>query len=171
MAEEKQKQEEAKQEEVSKQKQEASEEKAEAKAEESSEAASDEVEVPEKFKDLVEKIENLSVLELSELVEILEKKFGVSAVPMAGAAAPAAGGGEEAPAAEEKDSYDIELKDAGEQKIGVVKVVKEITQKGLKDAKDLVDGAPAVIMEGVKKEDVEEIKGKLEEAGATVELK
>lgn len=150
---------------------EASEEKKETSKEEEVDSASEEVEVPEKFKDLVEKIEKLTVLELSELVEVLEKKFGVSAMPVAGAAPAAAGGGEEAGAAEEKSAYDIELKDAGSQKIGVVKVVKEVTQKGLKDAKDLVDGAPAVIMEGVKKEEAEEIKGKLEEAGATVELK
>ena len=130
-----------------------------------------EVKVPTKFKDLVKKIEELSVLELAELVKVLEKKFGVSAMPMA--AAPAAGGAPtgEAEAAEEKTAFDIELKTAGEQKIAVIKVVKEITGQGLKDAKDLVDGAPKMIKQGVKKEEAEEMKKKLEEAGATVELK
>jgi large subunit ribosomal protein L7/L12 len=130
------------------------------------------VEVPEKFKDLVEKIEKLSVLELADLVKILEEKFGVSGMPMAAVPAAGAAVGEQAGGtAEEKTSFDIELKNAGEQKISVIKVVKEITGQGLKEAKDLVDGAPKVIKEGVKKEEAEEMKKKLEEAGATVELK
>ena len=127
------------------------------------------VKIPEKFKGLVEQIEKLSVLDLAELVKVLEDKFGVSAMPNvasgAGGAAPA---GE---AAEEKSSFDIELKEVGDQKISVIKVVKEITGQGLKEAKDLVDSAPKVIKQGLKKEEAEELKKKLEGAGATVELK
>lgn len=132
----------------------------------------EEIEIPDKFKDLVKQIEEMSVMDLAELVKILEKKFGVSAaVAVAGAPATGAagGGGEEQEA--EKDSFTVELKDAGSQKIQVIKVVREITGKGLKEAKDLVDGAPQVIKENAKKEEAEEIKKKLEEAGATVELK
>ena len=128
------------------------------------------VKIPEKFKGLVEQIEKLSVLDLAELVKVLEDKFGVSAMPIA--VAPAAGGA--APdrgTAEEKSSFDIELKETGDQKISVIKVVKEITGQGLKEAKDLVDSAPKVIKQGLKKEEAEELKKKLEEAGATVELK
>lgn len=127
--------------------------------------------VPEKFKTLVEQIEKLSVLDLAELVKVLEEKFGVSAAPMA--VMPAAGGAvsAEAGAAPEKTSFDVELKDAGSQKIAVIKVVKEITGQGLKEAKDLVDAAPKMIKQGVKKEEAEELKKKLEEAGASVELK
>jgi large subunit ribosomal protein L7/L12 len=129
------------------------------------------VEVPEKFKSLVSSIEQLSALELSELVKILEDKFGVSAAaPMMMAAAPAAGGAG-AEAAEEKSSFDVELTAAGANKIAVIKVVREATEKGLKEAKDLVDGAPKVIKEGVTKEDAEALKKKLEEAGGTVALK
>jgi len=129
------------------------------------------VEVPAKFKDLVKQIEELSVLDLAELVKVLEEKFGVSSTPMMAmqAAGGAAAGGEAA--AEEKSSYNVELKAAGEQKISVIKAVKEITGLGLKEAKDLVDGAPKMIKEGVKKEEAEEMKKKLEEAGAVVELK
>ncbi|MDZ7611476.1 MAG: 50S ribosomal protein L7/L12 [Candidatus Moranbacteria bacterium] len=120
---------------------------------------------------MVEEIEKMSVLDLSELVKVLEDKFGVSAAaPVAAAPAAAAAEGGEA-AAEEKNEFDVELSAAGNQKIGVIKVVKEITGKGLKDAKALVDGAPAVIKEKAAKEEAEELKGKLEEAGATVELK
>ena len=129
------------------------------------------VEVPEKFKDLVKTIEEMSVLELSELVKVLEDKFGVSAAaPMAFAAMPAgaAGGAEAAP---EKTSFTVELANAGSQKIAVIKVVRELTQKGLKEAKDMVEKTPAVIAENVKKEEAEEMKKKLEEAGAKVELK
>ncbi len=129
-----------------------------------------EVEVPAKFKDLVKQVEEMSVLDLAELVKILEEKFGVSAAaPMAMMAAAPAGG--ESEAAEEKSAFDIELKAAGDQKINVIKVVREITGLGLKEAKDLVDAAPKVVKEGVKKEEAEEIKKKLVEAGATVELK
>ncbi len=132
------------------------------------EEKTEKIEVPEKFEKLVKQIEELSVLDLAELVKVLEEKFGVSAMPVA-AAAPAAaaeGGG-----AEEKSEFDIELTDAGGQKIAVIKAVKDITGLGLKDAKDMVDAAPKVIKEGVKKEEAEEIKKKLEEAGAGVELK
>jgi len=122
------------------------------------------VEVPAKFKTLVESVENMSVLELHELVKLLEKKFGVSAQA---AAAPVAA----AEAAEEKSDFTIHLKDAGASKIGVIKVIKEALGLGLKEAKDLVDGAPVDVKTGVKKEEAEEIKKKLEEAGATVELK
>ncbi len=130
-----------------------------------------EVEVPEKFKALVSEIEKMSVLELSELVKVLEEKFGVSAsapMMMAGASGPADGGGE---AVEEKSEFDIELVAAGDAKINVIKVVREITGQGLKDAKDLVDAAPKVIKEKAPKAEAEEIKKKLEEAGATVNLK
>lgn len=126
-------------------------------------------EVPAKFKDLVKNIEEMSVLELSELVKVLEDKFGVSAaapVVMAAVAAPAAGA--DAPA---KTSFNIELAAAGGQKIAVIKVVREITGKGLKEAKDLVEKTPALLKENVKKDEAEEIKKKLEEAGAKVELK
>lgn len=125
-----------------------------------------EIIVPEKFKSLVEQIDKLSVIELAELVKVLEEKFGVSA------AAPvmmAAAGG--AAAAEEKDSFDIELTNAGGSKINVIKAVRTITNLGLKEAKDLVDGAPKMVKEGVKKEEAEKIKKELEEAGATVTLK
>ncbi|MDD3498413.1 MAG: 50S ribosomal protein L7/L12 [Candidatus Moranbacteria bacterium] len=137
----------------------------EAKAEETKE-----VEVPAKFKKLVEEIEKMSVLELSELVKVLEEKFGVSsAAPMMMAGVPAAGG--EAAAVEEKTQFNIDLTAAGDKKINVIKVVREVTGLGLKEAKDLVDGAPKTVKENVKKEEAEEIKKKLEEAGATVELK
>ena len=125
-------------------------------------------EVPEKFKDLIEKIENMSVKDLAEFVKVLEEKFGVSAMPQVVAGAPSASGGEKA---EEKDSFSVILKSAGDQKIQVIKVVKEITGLGLKEAKDLVDGAPKPIKENVKKEEAEEIKKKIEEAGGTVEIK
>ena len=128
------------------------------------------VAVPDKFKSVVETIEKMSVLDLSELVKVLEDKFGVSAAaPVAVAAAGGAAGG--AAAAEEKTEFTIELKEAGAQKIQVIKAVREITGKGLKDAKDLVDGAPKVLKENVKKEEAEEMKKKLEAAGAKVELK
>lgn len=130
-------------------------------------AGGDAVEVPAKFKDLVSSIEGMSVLELNELVKVLEKKFGVSASAMA-VAGPAGAG---APAAEEKDSFTVELTSAGEQKIAVMKVVKEALGLGLKEAKDLVDGAPSVMKEGLKKAEADELKKKLEEAGAKVTLK
>ncbi len=129
------------------------------------------VEVPEKFKDLVKQVEEMSVLELSELVHILEEKFGVSAAApaMMMAAGPAAGG--EAAAAEEKSSFTVEITEAGAQKIAVIKAVRELTQLGLKDAKDLVDKAPMAIKENVPKAEAEEMKKTLEAAGAKVELK
>ena len=117
---------------------------------------------------IIEAIESMTVLELSELVKALEEKFGVSAAaPVAVAAAPAAG----AAAAEEKSEFDVILQSAGDKKIGVIKVVREVTGLGLKDAKALVDGAPKAVKEGVAKADAEALKAKLEEAGATVELK
>lgn len=127
------------------------------------------VEVPAKFKTLVESIETMSVLDLAELVKLLEKKFGVSAA--APAMMMAAGAGAAAPAAEEKTSFDVELTAAGDNKIGVIKVVREITGLGLKEAKDLVDGAPKNIKEGVSKDQAEEIKKKLVEAGGTAVVK
>ena len=120
---------------------------------------------------IIKQIEELSILELADLVKILEDKFGVSAAPMAVAAPAAAGGGEGAAGEEAKSEYDIELKDGGDQKISVIKVVKEITGLGLKEAKDMVDGAPKVIKQAVKKEEAEEFKKKLEQAGGSVELK
>ncbi|OGL79589.1 50S ribosomal protein L7/L12 [Candidatus Uhrbacteria bacterium RIFCSPHIGHO2_12_FULL_54_23] len=130
------------------------------------------VEVPEKFKALVESIEKLSVLDLSELVKVLEGKFGVSAAaPMMVAAAGSPAGGGAGEAAEEKSSFNVELAEAGGNKIAVIKVVREVTAKGLKEAKDMVDGAPKVIKEGASKTEAEEIKKKLEEAGAKVNLK
>ena len=120
--------------------------------------------------DLISAIESMTVLELSELVKALEEKFGVSAAaPVAvAAAAPAAGGGA---AAEEKTDFDVVLTSAGDKKINVIKVVREITGLGLKEAKDLVEGAPKAVKEGAPKAEAEELKKKLEEAGATVELK
>lgn len=133
----------------------------------------DEVEVPDKFKDLVATIEKMSVLELSELVKVLEKKFGVSAAaPVAVAAAGAAGAdGGEGAKEEEKSIVDIELKAAGDQKIQVIKIIKELTGLGLKEAKGVVDEAPKVVKEGVDRKEAEEIKSKLEGVGATVVLK
>ena len=125
--------------------------------------------VPAKFEKLVAEIEKMSVLDLSELVHVLEEKFGVSAAApvMMGAAAPAAA----AEAAEEKTEFDVELTAAGAQKINVIKAVREATGLGLKEAKDLVDAAPKVIKEKISKTDAEALKKKLEEAGATVVLK
>lgn len=126
------------------------------------------------LQEIVDKIEKLSVLEVADLVKALEDKFGVSAAaPMmvAGAGAPAGGAGEAA-AAEEKDSYDVVLAAGGANKIAVIKAVRELNQTlGLKEAKDLVEAAPKTVLEGAKKEDAEAAKAKLEEAGATVELK
>ena len=119
--------------------------------------------------EILEAISNMSVLELSELVKAIEDKFGVSAAaPVAVAAAPAAGA---AAAAEEKTEFDVVLKEIGEKKIQVIKAVREITGLGLKEAKGAVDGAPATIKEAMSKDDAEAAKKKLEEAGATVELK
>ncbi len=124
------------------------------------------VATPSKFKEIVGAIEEMSVLDLHELVKFLEQKFGVSAAAVA-VAGPAAAG----PAAEEKSVFTINLTDAGATKIAVIKVVKEVLALGLKEAKDLVDAAPSVLKEGVKKEDAEAIKKKIEEAGGKVELK
>lgn len=125
-----------------------------------------------KYKDLIKQIEELSVLELSELVKELEDRFGVSAsMPMAVATAPVAGADSGAAGADEKAIYTVHLAASGEQKINVIKAVREITGLGLKDAKDLADAAPKDIKTDVPKEEAEEMKKKLEEAGATVELK
>lgn len=121
----------------------------------------------EKHADLLTKIENMSVIELNDLVKAIEEKFGVSAAAVA--AAPAAGAGAEA--ADEKSAYTVHLAAAGEQKIAVMKVVKEVLALGLKEAKDLVDGAPVDLKANVKKAEAEEFKKKLEEAGAKVDLK
>lgn len=123
------------------------------------------VEVPEKFQSLVASLEKLTVLEIAEVVKLLEAKWGVSAAaPMVAAAAGAA-------AVEEKSSFNVELAEAGANKIGVIKVVREITGLGLKEAKDLVDAAPKVIKEGVSKAEADDMKKKLEEAGGKVNLK
>lgn len=123
------------------------------------------VEIPAKYQDLVSAIEKLTVIELAEVVKLLEDKFGVSA------AAPVAAAGAAAPAAEEKSTFDVELSDAGSNKIGVIKVVKEVTGLGLKEAKDLVDAAPKVVKEGLAKAEAEDLKKKIEEAGGKVTLK
>jgi len=120
---------------------------------------------------MLEAIEKMSVLELSELVKAIEEKFGVSAqAPMMMGALPAAGG-EEGAAKEEKTSFTVELKEGGAQKIQVIKALRELTQLGLKEAKDLVDAAPKVVKEGVDKATADEMKAKLEAAGASVEIK
>ena len=116
---------------------------------------------------VIEMVEKMTVLELADLVKVMEDKFGVSAAAPVAVAAPAA---EAAPEEVEKSVFNIVLKDAGGKKIGVIKVVREITELGLKEAKDLVEAAPKVVKEGVKKEDAEAMKAKFEEAGAKVEL-
>jgi large subunit ribosomal protein L7/L12 len=124
----------------------------------------------EKMEELIQTIEQMTVLELSELVKELEDRFGVTAAaPVAAAAAPAAG--EAAEAAEEQSEFDVVLTDIGAQKIQVIKAVRELTQLGLKEAKDMVEAAPKAIKEGVNKEEADAAKARLEEAGATVELK
>ena len=132
----------------------------------------EQVEVPAKFKNLVSEVEKMSVLDLSELVKVLEKKFGVSAAaPMAVAAAPAGAGASQA---EEKSSFNVVLAGVGEKKIEVIKVVRDVMGKGLKEAKDLVDAAatgPQMIKENAKKEEADDLKKKFEAAGAKVELK
>ena len=120
----------------------------------------------EKFKELLDRVDAMSVLELNELVKALEQKFGVSAQAVV-AAGPALG----AAVVEEKDAFDLHLTSGGDKKIQVIKVVKEILNLGLKEAKDLVDAAPALLKQGVKKADADEIKKKIEEAGGKVELK
>jgi large subunit ribosomal protein L7/L12 len=121
--------------------------------------------IPEKFAGIVSQIESMTVLELNDLVKILEEKFDVKAGAMAVAAGPAAA------AAEEKSEFDIVLTAAGEQKIAVMKVVKEALGLGLKEAKDMVDGIPSTLKTGVKKEEAEALKKQLTDAGASVELK
>ncbi|MBR2109147.1 MAG: 50S ribosomal protein L7/L12 [Ruminococcus sp.] len=122
----------------------------------------------DKITAIIEELKGLTVLELADLVHAVEDEFGVSAAAAVAVAGPAAGGED---AAAEKSEFDVELKSAGAKKINVIKVVREITGLGLKEAKALVDGAPKTLKEGVSKEDAEEIKSKLEEAGAEVELK
>lgn len=125
-----------------------------------------EIEVPSKFKKLVEEVESMTVIELSELVKVLEKKFGVSAAAVA-VAGPATDG----PAEEGKSTADVELTEVGDSKIAVIKAVKEALGLGLKEAKDLVDGAPSMLKQGMKKEDAAELAKKLTDAGAKVTLK
>ncbi len=122
----------------------------------------------EKIEKLIEEIDALTVVELADLVKAIEEKYGVSAVA---AAAPAAGGAAAGAAAEEKTSFDVVLAEAGDQKIKVIKVVRDATGLGLKEAKDLVDGAPKTVKEGVSKEEAEDLKAKFAEVGAVVELK
>ena len=121
--------------------------------------------------DILEGISALSVIELKELLDAFEEKFGVTAAAPVAVAAVAAGGGAAAPAAEEKDEFDVILTDGGAQKIQVIKVVRELTSLGLKEAKDLGDGAPKPVLEKVSKDDAAKAKAKLEEAGGKVEVK
>jgi large subunit ribosomal protein L7/L12 len=141
--------------------------KEEAPAEEAASDVDETVEVPKEFQKLVEQVEKMSVLELNELVKVLEKRFGVSASAVA-VAGPAAGGDA---GGEEQTEFTVELTEVGGGKIGVIKAVKEALGLGLKEAKDMVDGAPAVMKENMKKEDADALKAKMEEAGATVTLK
>jgi len=126
------------------------------------------VEIPSKFKSVVETIEGMSVIDLNELVKLLEKKFGVSA-QAAAVAAPT--GGAAAAGGEEKSTFAVHLAATGDQKIAVIKVVKEVLGLGLKEAKDLVDGAPALLKDAMKKEEAEDLKKRIEAAGGKVELK
>ena len=123
--------------------------------------------------EIIKAIESMTVIEVNQLVKALEEKFGVSAVAFASPSSAKAmeGSSADESASEEKDSFDVVLKEAGQQKIQVIKLIREVTGKGLKEAKDLVDKAPQVVKEGVKKEEAEELKAKLEAAGAAVELK
>jgi len=121
--------------------------------------------VPEKFQAIVTAVEKMSVMDLAELIKVLEEKFGVSA------AAPVAAAAAAAPAAEEKTMFDVEITAAGDNKIGVIKAIRELTQLGLKEAKDMVDTAPKMLKEGVSKADADAMKKRLEEAGAKVTLK
>ena len=140
---------------------------AEEKKEELATEVDETVEVPEAFKKLVEQVETMTVLELHELVKVLEKRFGVSASAVA-VAGPAGGGDA---GGEEQSEFTVELTEVGGQKIAVIKAIKEVLGLGLKEAKEMVDGAPAEVKAGLKKEDAEALKTKLEEAGATVTLK
>ena len=142
--------------------------------EEKKEEKKEEVEVPKKFKSLVEEIEKMSVLDLAELVKILEKKFGVSAAAPVAVSASGPASAEASAGEEEKSIFNIELTGIGEKKIEVIKVVRDVMEKGLKEAKDLVDAVASgaqMIRENAKKEEAEEIKKKFEAAGAKVELK
>ena len=121
--------------------------------------------------DILKAIEQMSVMDLVDLISAIEEKFGVTAAAAVAAAPAAAGGDGDAPAAEEKDAFDVVLAAAGDQKVQVIKAVRAITGLGLKEAKDMVDGAPSTLKEGVKKEEAEEMLAKLTEAGATGELK
>ena len=121
--------------------------------------------------EILDKIASMTVLELSELIKAMEEKFGVSAAAAVAVAAPAAGGGAAAPAAEEKTEFTVVLSSFGDNKVNVIKAVREITGLGLKEAKDLVDGAPKPVKEGINKADAEAAKKKLEDAGAKVEVK
>lgn len=121
--------------------------------------------------DILETISNMTVLEVVELVEAMEEKFGVSAAAMAAPVAVAAGGGAGAAAAEEKTEFDVVMSSFGDNKVNVIKVVRAITGLGLKEAKDMVEGAPSTVKEGASKEEAEDIKKQLEEAGAKVEIK
>ena len=121
----------------------------------------------EKIEKIIEEIDSLTVVELNDLVKAIEEKYGVSAVA---AAAPVAGGAAGAAAAEEKTSFNVVLKEAGDQKIKVIKVVRDATGLGLKEAKDLVDGAPKTVKEGASKEEAEDLKAKFTEVGAVIEL-
>jgi len=131
------------------------------------------VEIPEKFKSIVSEIEKMSVLDLSDLVKVLEDKFGVSSAMPVQSVLGGSGGmaGGEASEAAVKTSFNVEIKEAGGQKIQVIKVLREVTGLGLKEAKDLVDAAPKMVKENISKEEADELKAKLEAAGATVELK
>jgi large subunit ribosomal protein L7/L12 len=128
------------------------------------------VETPKEFEKIVAELDKMSALQISKFVKFLEEYWGVSAAAPAVAVAAAPSADEAAPAAEEKSEYDVMLKDAGAQKVAIIKAVKDLTQLGLGEAKALVDGAPKVILEKAKKEDAENAKKALEEAGATVEL-
>ena len=121
--------------------------------------------------DILKAIEEMSVMDLVDLISAIEEKFGVTAAAAVAAAPAAAGGDGDAPAAEEKDAFDVLLAAVGDQKVQVIKAVRAITGLGLKEAKDMVDGAPSTLKEGVKKEEAEEMLAKLTEAGATGELK
>ena len=121
--------------------------------------------------DILKAIEEMSVMDLVDLISAIEEKFGVTAAAAVAAAPAAAGGDGDAPAAEEKDAFDVVLAAVGDQKVQVIKAVRAITGLGLKEAKDMVDGAPSTLIEGVKKEEAEEMLAKLTEAGATGELK
>lgn len=121
--------------------------------------------------DILETISNMTVMEIVDLISAMEEKFGVSAAAAVAAAPAAAGGGEGGEAAEEQTEFDVVLSSFGDNKVGVIKAIRAITGLGLKEAKDMVEGAPATVKEGLEKEDAEAIKKQLEEAGASAELK